>query len=97
MAECCSRSPGNRPGSSTRPCPIRSTPTGISAVIDARGALVESIGWREAGVIDSRMPARSVFPTPFAKFGNAIPLALAFILLIAGIALGARGRYRRKT
>ena len=74
---------------------IRSTPTGISAVIDAHGQVLESIGWREAGVIDTRMPARSVFPTPFARHGNLIPLVLAFLLLIGGIALAASRRYRQ--
>jgi apolipoprotein N-acyltransferase len=56
-----------------------------------------SIPWREAGVIDGMLPQPSIEPTPFARFGNWIPLLLGFALLIAGIALGARGRYRRKT
>lgn len=74
---------------------IRSTPTGISAVIDARGQIVEQIGWREAGVIDSYLPPPAAKPTPFAQLGNVIPLLLGALLLIAAIALGGGWRYRR--
>ncbi len=76
---------------------VRSTPTGISALIDARGRIVDSIGWREAGVIDAALPPPALSPTPFARAGNIIPLLLALALLIAAIALGASGRYRRRT
>jgi apolipoprotein N-acyltransferase len=72
---------------------IRSTPTGISAVIDATGAVRASIPWQTAGVIDSLLPIPAP-PTLFAKLGNVIPLTLGFILLIAAIALDRRGRYR---
>ena len=36
---------------------LRATPTGISAVIDARGNVVKQLGWRTAGVIDAVLPA----------------------------------------
>ena len=73
---------------------IRSTPTGISALVDAHGRLVQSLPWRTAGVIDAVLPS-PLAPTLFARLGNIIPLALGFLLLIAAIALGARRRYRR--
>jgi apolipoprotein N-acyltransferase len=76
---------------------IRSTPTGISAVVDARGRLLESIGWREAGVIDTVLPPPSASPTLFARYGNWIPLLIAAGLLILAIALGRSRRYRRGT
>ena len=72
---------------------IRSTPTGISAVIDATGAIRASIPWQTAGVIDSLLPIPAP-PTLFARLGNIIPLLLGFILLIAAIALDRRARYR---
>jgi apolipoprotein N-acyltransferase len=72
---------------------IRSTPTGISALIDADGRIVQSLPWRTAGVIDAALPDPRQ-PTLFARLGNAIPLALGFILLIAAIALDRRHRYR---
>ena len=74
---------------------IRSTPTGISAIVDARGRVVQALPWRTAGIIDGNVPMKSLEPTFFARFGNLIPLALAFLLIPAAIALNARARYRR--
>jgi apolipoprotein N-acyltransferase len=71
---------------------IRATPTGISAVIDARGNVVSEVGWRKAGVIDAVIPAASNSATVFARWGNAIPLLLGFLLVAAGIVLGRRRR-----
>ena len=64
---------------------VRSTPTGISAVIDARGALIASLPWRTAGTIQRPLPA-SLPATPFARMGNILPLALAIFLLAIGFA-----------
>jgi apolipoprotein N-acyltransferase len=71
---------------------LRSTPTGISAVIDARGGLVKSQPWRTAGAIDSVLPPPANSPPPFARFGNVIPLVLGFMLIFGGIVLGRRRR-----
>ena len=71
---------------------IRSTPTGISALIDADGRIVKSLPWQTAGVIDAALPDPRQ-PTLFARLGNIIPLALGFILLIVAIALDRRARY----
>jgi apolipoprotein N-acyltransferase len=73
---------------------IRSTPTGISALVNPYGELVNSLPWRTAGVIDANLPPPLEEPTFFARFGNVIPLALGFILIIAAIALDRRARYR---
>ena len=69
---------------------LRSTPTGISAVIDAEGELLHSLGWREQGYIDARLPLPKP-PTLFARFGNLLPML--FALLLAGVAflLARRG------
>src|SRR5436305_2500447 len=71
---------------------LRSTPTGISAVIDARGHVVKSLPWRTAGAIDAVLPPAANAPPPFARLGNIIPLLLGFILIIGGIVLGRRRR-----
>lgn len=76
---------------------IRSTPTGISALIDAHGQVVKSLPWREAGYFDAMLPPPAAKATPFARYGNIVPLLLGFALLIAAIALGQAGRYRRQT
>jgi len=70
---------------------IRSTPTGISAVIDAEGRIRASIPMDEAGRIDTRLP-RSKAPTLFARYGNILPLGLALILLLSAIAIRVRAR-----
>jgi apolipoprotein N-acyltransferase len=71
---------------------LRATPTGISAVIDARGNVVKELPWRTAGVIDEVLPPAANSATIFARFGNAIPLLLGFALIFAGIVLGRRRR-----
>jgi apolipoprotein N-acyltransferase len=70
---------------------IRSTPTGISAVIDADGNLLHSLPYRKAGYIQTRLPPPHP-PTLFARYGNILSLGFAFFLGALGIALG---RFRR--
>jgi apolipoprotein N-acyltransferase len=74
---------------------VRSTPTGISALIDGRGRIVKKLDWRTAGVIDAYLPSAAPQPTVFARFGNAIPMLLAMLLIIGAIALAGGWRYRR--
>jgi apolipoprotein N-acyltransferase len=71
---------------------IRSTPTGISAVIDASGRVFESLPGHSAGVIDATLPLPAVSPTLFARLGNILPLLLGFALMIGGIAIGRTRR-----
>ncbi|MGA9580894.1 MAG: apolipoprotein N-acyltransferase, partial [Allosphingosinicella sp.] len=73
---------------------LRATPTGISAVIDSDGRLLRSLPWRTAGVIDTRLPAPRT-ATPFARFGNILPLAFA-LLLLASAMVAQRIAGRRK-
>jgi len=70
---------------------IRSTPTGISAVIDAGGAVTHSIPFREAGTIDATLP-RAGPPTLFSRFGNVLPMVFAALLAMLAAAIGARRR-----
>jgi len=74
---------------------IRSTPTGISAIIDAHGEVVKELPWRKPGIIDGVVPPAAVGPTLFARFGNLIPLILALAFIGCAIALGRSERYRR--
>ncbi|MDB5721834.1 MAG: lnt, partial [Alphaproteobacteria bacterium] len=73
---------------------LRSTPTGISAVVDADGRLLASLPWRKAGVIDTTVPSPRP-PTLFARFGNALPLLFALLLALAAL-LPERIAARRK-
>ena len=70
---------------------IRSTPTGISAVIDADGRLRQSLGWREAGRIDTALPPPRP-PSLFARYGNLLPLLFAALLIAGGIAIPRKWR-----
>ena len=70
---------------------VRSTPTGISAVIDSNGKLLVALPLGKAGVISMDMP-RAAQLTPFARFGNVLPLIFALTLI--GFAVALRLRYR---
>lgn len=67
---------------------LRATTTGISAVIDARGVVRQSIGLGKAGAIEGYIPeAKS--PTVFSRLGNALALIWAALFVIIGL-VGAR-------
>ncbi|MEA3389467.1 apolipoprotein N-acyltransferase [Sphingobium sp. CCH11-B1] len=64
---------------------LRSTPTGVSAVIDARGQVLRSLGLNRAGYLESGLPP-ALPPTLFARLGNLLPFLFAALLLGAAIA-----------
>lgn len=72
----------------------RATPTGVSAMIDARGRLLATIGRGRSGVLAADIPA-ALPPTLFGRGGSAIPLALALALVAAAL-LSAKRSYRNK-
>ncbi len=68
---------------------IRSTPTGISAIINADGHVTKSIPLGKAGFIQGALPPTKA-PTLFARFGAILSLAFAALLTLIGIALARR-------
>jgi len=70
---------------------VRATPTGISAVIDADGRVLQSIPMHKAGRIDTELPPAHA-PTLFARHGNMLPVGFALLLLALAIAFRRRGR-----
>ncbi len=70
---------------------IRATPTGISALVDAQGRVLQSVPLGTQGVIDGHVP-RAAAPTLFSRFGNALPLGFALLLVAAAIAVRRRAR-----
>lgn len=70
---------------------IRATPTGISAVIDADGRIVEALPMHAAGRIDAFIP-KAHAPTLFARYGNMLPVGFGLLLLALAIAFRRRGR-----
>lgn len=63
---------------------LRATTTGISAVIDSDGVVRARIARHRAGRLDGLVPAARA-PTPFARLGNMLPLAIATLLLAVSI------------
>ncbi len=70
---------------------VRATPTGISAIIDADGRIVESVRLGKAGRIDAPLPVAKA-PTLFARFGNILPLGFAVLLIAVALLPLARRR-----
>ncbi|MFC0634054.1 apolipoprotein N-acyltransferase [Brevundimonas balnearis] len=75
---------------------VRSTPTGVSAVIDPWGRVVEGerLDSGESGVIDARLPAPTR-ATLYGRFGDLILLALLLALLSPAAADVLRRRRKR--
>jgi apolipoprotein N-acyltransferase len=63
---------------------LRSTTTGISAVIDADGIVRAYIPRHIPGRLDGRIPPPHE-PTLFSRYGNLVPLLLALVLLVTSV------------
>ena len=70
---------------------IRATPTGISAIVDADGRIVASVPWGKPGAAEAPIPPANA-PTPFARWGNWLALAVALALGVLAVALSPRQR-----
>lgn len=68
---------------------LRSTTTGISAVIDADGVVRRSLPRHTAGRLDGLIPPAHA-PTLFARLGNLLPLLWALALLVAALLASRR-------
>lgn len=64
---------------------LRSTPTGISAVVDAQGRIVDSLPHETAGYIDALLP-KAGGRTMFSHVGNWACLLLALALIALAVA-----------
>ncbi|WP_068865875.1 apolipoprotein N-acyltransferase [Erythrobacter dokdonensis] len=65
---------------------LRSTTTGISAVIDSQGIVRQHIGRGKADALDGIVPAAKP-PTLFGRFGHALTLGWAALFMALGLAL----------
>jgi len=63
---------------------LRSTTTGISAVIDAHGTVRQHIGMHRADSLEGRIPPAAP-PTLFARLGNKLPLFWAVAAILASL------------
>jgi apolipoprotein N-acyltransferase len=73
---------------------MRAANTGISAGFDAFGRELGRLGMNRAGVLDIAIPGHLSL-TPFARFGLAIPLVLALLVVAAGIGVRRNHTQRR--
>ena len=67
---------------------IRVANTGVTAVIDARGRVMDKLPFGVPGALDTRIPGK-LAATPYSLWGD-VPV----FLLLAGLALGAMARRR---
>ncbi|QDH33536.1 apolipoprotein N-acyltransferase [Porphyrobacter sp. YT40] len=65
---------------------LRSTTTGISAVIDANGVVRASVGMGKAEALEGIVPEAKA-PTLFARWGHALTLAWAALFIALGLGL----------
>lgn len=68
---------------------LRSTPTGISAVIDAHGRILASVPNGQEGAAEVAMPA-ALPPTWFARIGNWMALIIGLLFFASAVALHRR-------
>jgi apolipoprotein N-acyltransferase len=69
---------------------VRAANTGISAVVDPLGRVINSLPLGAEGIVDSALP-RAIAPTFYARTGDgliAVALALAFIIVLRRRAYG---------
>ncbi len=70
---------------------VRVANTGISAIIDAHGRVIDQLPLGAQGLIDGPLPVALASATLYGRFGNAVVFALIAVVAAAGLALGRRG------
>jgi apolipoprotein N-acyltransferase len=68
---------------------IRVANTGVTAVVDARGRVLDQLPFATMGALDTRIPA-ALSPTPYSRWGD-----LPVLLLLVGLAIGAMATRRQ--
>ena len=62
---------------------LRATNTGVTAAIDARGRVVDALPTYSAGALALSVQGTTGL-TPYARWGNALPLALGLVMALTG-------------
>jgi apolipoprotein N-acyltransferase len=63
---------------------VRAANTGISGIVDPYGRVIKRLGLGNTGVIDGILP-QPLTPTPYARGGNWIVLALGLIVALLAL------------
>lgn len=74
---------------------VRVANTGISAIVDPYGRVVDALGLGERGVVDGPLPLPLAAPTPFAAWGNLHLFYISVVLAAAAALSRARKRETR--
>ena len=74
---------------------VRAAYTGVSAVIDPYGRMLQRLGLNQSGFIDARLPKPIAAPTLFVRAGDGVLAGMIAILL--GVFGCARQKNRRQT
>jgi len=67
---------------------VRVANTGISAIIDAYGRTVASLGLGKSGIVDGPLPKKLPSVTPYGRLGDWVVGLLVAAALAAGVGLG---------
>jgi len=67
---------------------LRAAGTGISAIIDAHGRVVQKLGLHKAGIVDGMLPQAVVVTPLFGVWGNATVLVFALLLGLLVLLVG---------
>lgn len=74
---------------------IRAANTGISAVIDAYGRIIDKIDLNEKGYINTKIPVATLYPPLFGEYGNYIPVTFTMTIMGIIFILAIREKYRK--
>ena len=68
---------------------VRATNTGITSAIGHDGREIARLPWFTRGILEVEITGRQGV-TPYVRFGDALPVAIALVLFVAAIGLGRR-------
>jgi len=70
---------------------VRVANTGISAIVDPYGRVLDELPLGAQGLIDGPLPLALADPTPYGRFGNTVVFVMIALVAAAGLAVGRRG------
>lgn len=71
---------------------VRVANTGISAIVDPYGRVVDQLPLGAQGLLDGSLPVALAAPTPYARWGNGVVFALAMLTAVVGLLFDRRRR-----